>query len=233
MTARPTLLFVHGAWHGAWCWEPLLSILDARGWKTVAIDLPTVHSADKAELKMTDDAAAVTAAIDAIEGDVVVVAHSYGGIPVTQAATSPKVRHIVYIAAFVLDAGESLFGSVGSVQPDWWTIDDDGLVTAGTPGHPPRDLFFADVVSDRAAASAGLLTPQPMAAFTEELSRVAWRDRATTYVVTERDAIFPLAAQEGLAARAGSAVVHVDSSHSPFLSQPEQLAAIVETAANV
>jgi pimeloyl-ACP methyl ester carboxylesterase len=53
---RPTLLFVHGAWHGSWCWEPVRQILEERGWTTVAVDLPTVHAADKGALGMTADA---------------------------------------------------------------------------------------------------------------------------------------------------------------------------------
>src|SRR5262245_57894474 len=100
---RPTLLFVHGAWHGSWCWEPVRQILSERGWTTAAVDLPTVHAPDKAALGMAADADAVRAAIDAIDGDVVVAAHSYGGVPTTQGADADNVTHIVYISAFVLD----------------------------------------------------------------------------------------------------------------------------------
>src|SRR5579859_8217793 len=96
----PTLVFVHGAWHGSWCWEPVRQILEARGWTTAAVDLPTVHAPGKARLGMAADADAVRAAIDAIDGDVVVVAHSYGGVPATQGAGADSVAHIVYISAF-------------------------------------------------------------------------------------------------------------------------------------
>src|SRR5689334_22426352 len=75
--ARPTLLFVHGAWHGSWCWDLLRRILEERGWTTAAVDLPTVHAPDKARLGMTADADAVRTAIEAFTGEVVVVAHSY------------------------------------------------------------------------------------------------------------------------------------------------------------
>lgn len=232
MTTRPTLLFVHGAWHDPWSWSPLRKILESRGWQTEAIELPTVHAPNKADLSMSDDAGAVNSAINAIEGDVVVIAHSYGGVPVTQGAGSDKVTHIVYIAAFALDAGESLFAVTGGVQPDWWSVA-GGLVTAGTPGHAPRDLFYADVPGPLADAASDRLATQSMSAFTESVTSVAWRTTDTTYIVADDDQIVPPPAQVAWAERAGSAIRHLETSHSPFLSQPEAVADIIEAAVNV
>ena len=229
MTDRPTLLLVHGAWHGSWAWEPLQSELEARGWDVRTVDLPTVHADDPRGLHMSDDAAAVAAAIDEVGGPVAVVAHSYGGVPTTQGATSDAVVHIVYVAAFVLDEGESLLGAVGGVAPSWWVVDGP-LATAGTEAEPATGLFFADVDAAVAAAAVGRLKAQSSAAFSDEVTTVAWRDKPTTYVVTEQDAIFPLPAQEALAARSGSTVVRMDTSHSPFLSKPDELADIIEDA---
>jgi pimeloyl-ACP methyl ester carboxylesterase len=179
---------------------------------------------------MQADADAVSSAIDAIDGDVVVVAHSYGGVPVTQGASSPRVRHLVYIAAFALDAGESLLSSGGGVPPAWWHMD-GGLVSAGDSDQPPQQLFFGDVEPHLADEIATRLLPQSFQAFTDRVSTVAWRDTPSTYVITERDAVVPLSAQEAFAARSGSASPRMDTSHSPFLSQPEALATIIETAA--
>ena len=229
MSDRPTLLLVHGAWHGAWAWEPLQSELEARGWDVRTVDLPTVHADDPRGLHMTDDADAIAAAIDEIGGPVAVVAHSYGGVPTTQGATSESVVHIVYIAAFVLDAGESLLGSVGGVAPSWWVVDGP-LATAGTEAEPAAGLFFGDVDDAVAATAVGQLKAQSSAAFSDEVTAVAWRDKDTTYVITEQDVIFPLPAQEALAARSGSTAVRMDTSHSPFLSKPSELADIIENA---
>ncbi|GAA2082200.1 alpha/beta hydrolase [Microbacterium hatanonis] len=230
MSEKPTLLLVHGAWHGAWAWDPVAGILEDRGWAVERIDLPTVHADDPVGLHLSDDADAVAAAIAAIDGPVVVVAHSYGGVPTTQAATGDTVQHIVYIAAFALDEGESLLGAVGGVAPSWWVVDGP-LATAGTDDEPPVSIFFADVDADAAAAASARLKPQSVLAFQEPLTQVAWRTKPTTYIVTEQDAIFPVPAQEALAARAGSTVRRLDTSHSPFLSQPEAVADIIEEAA--
>ncbi|MFI8593221.1 alpha/beta hydrolase [Microbacterium sp. NPDC078428] len=232
MSDRTTILLVHGAWHGAWCWGPVRERLEAKGWDVVAIDLPTVHAADKAELGMADDAAAVAEAIASIEGGVTVVAHSYGGVPTTQGALDPSVHHIVYIAAFVLDEGETLLASVGGVEPDWWHIEGP-LATAGDESHPSRDLFFGDLDPAQAAWASAQLASQSARAFREPLTRVAWRDTPSTYVITEQDAIFPVVAQEALAARSGSEAHRLATSHSPFLSQPDAVVDIIERAARV
>jgi pimeloyl-ACP methyl ester carboxylesterase len=227
---RPALAFVHGAWHGSWCWEPVRQILTERGWTTTAVDLPTVHAPDKAAQGMAADAAAVRAAVDAIDGDVVVVAHSYGGVPATQGADAGNVTHIVFISAFVLDIGESLFTAVGGVQPDWWNVK-DGIAAAGTEAHPAQGLFYADLPAAEADAAAARLTTQSVRAYHDTVTATSWRGRPTTYVITEQDAIFPPQAQEALAARAGSETVRLATSHSPFLSQPVAVADIIEHAA--
>ena len=230
MATRPTLLLVHGAWHGSWAWSPLKEVLEDRGWIVETVDLPTVHSADKVGMHMQADADAVSDAVAAIDGPVVVVAHSYGGVPTTQGASAENVQHIVYIAAFVLDAGESLLGAVGGVAPDWWVVDGP-LASAGNEANPPQHLFFGDVAPELADASAAKLLDQSVLAFTDEVSNVAWASKPTTYIITEQDVIFPVVAQEALAARSGSAAPRLDTSHSPFLSQPEAVADIIEAAA--
>jgi hypothetical protein len=226
---RPTLVFVHGAWHGPWCWAPVRQILGERGWTTVAPELPTVHAAGKAALGMMADADAVRAAVDAADGDVVVVAHSYGGVPATQGAVADNVAHIVYISAFVLDIGESLVGGNG-VYPDWWNVMGD-VVAPGNADHPPQALFYGDLPAAAADAAAAQLTTQSLRAFETEVTATAWRGRPTTYLITEWDAVFPVAPQEALAGRAGSSIVRLLTSHSPFLSQPGTVADLIERAA--
>lgn len=231
MTDRPTLLLVHGAWHGAWCWTPLREVLEARGRRVETVELPTVSSPDPAGVPLRADADAVSDAIERIDGPVVVVAHSYGGVPTTMAATAASVERIVFVAAFALDAGESLLGAVGGEAPPWWVVDGP-LVSAGTPELPAEGIFFNDLSDDVARVAAARLRPQSLLAFTDAVDDVAWRSRPTTYVVTERDQAIPVFAQEAMADRAGSTVHRMDTSHSPFLSRPEELADLIEGAAS-
>jgi pimeloyl-ACP methyl ester carboxylesterase len=230
MSNDPTILLVHGAWHGAWCWDAVRTRLEAKGRTVLAIDLPTVHASNKAELGMLDDAQAVRDAVDAVDGPVVVVAHSYGGVPTTQGlAGAANVAHIVYIAAFALDAGESLLGAVGGVAPTWWMVD-GALTTAGNAAEPAESLFFNDLPDDVAHANAARLVAQATQPFSDTVTQVAWKDVPSSYLITERDTVFPLFAQEALSGRAGSAVHRLDTSHSPFLSQPDATADLIDAA---
>jgi pimeloyl-ACP methyl ester carboxylesterase len=176
---------------------------------------------------VADDAAAVRKAIEAIDGPVVVVAHSYGGIPVSVgAASQPNVPHLVYVAAFALDEGESLLGAVGGVAPNWWYLDGE-VISAGTEEVPAADIFFNDLGSEHAAIPVERLKSQSRRAFVDTLASAAWRTTPSTYVITERDNAIPVFAQEQLAARAGSTVHRIDTGHSPFLSAPEVTASLI------
>jgi len=221
MAGEPTFLLVHGAWHGAWCWDELAPRLGA----VRTVELPS-KGPDEGDLY--DDAAAVREAIDAVGGRVVVVAHSYGGAPVTEgAAGAPGLAHIVFVSAFLLDAGEALHGAVGGQDPDWWERSDDGRMV--TPLRP-EEIFYNDCDPDVAAAAAARLTAQTAKSFTDPITRTAWREATTTYVICERDNAIPVFAQEAMAARAGR-VERLNASHSPFLSRPDELAALLRSAA--
>jgi pimeloyl-ACP methyl ester carboxylesterase len=220
----PTVVLVHGAWHGPWAWSEVERQLADDGVEVRTVDLPSVGRDTGSLGDLDDDAAAVRAAIDAVDGPVVVVAHSYGGAPTTQgAAGADNVEHIVYLTAFMLDEGESLFGLVGEVAPDWWQVADDG--ESVMPGRP-EEIFFNDVAEDAASAAVAQLAPQSMAAIKAPVRAVAWRDVPTTYVICERDNAIPVPAQEMLSGRAGN-VARLDASHSPFLSRPDEVVGII------
>src|SRR5690348_15509027 len=108
MVDKPQVLLVHGAWHGSWCWDRVRAALDRQAITTTAIDLPSCGR-DPARLGgLADDAAAIAAAAAAISGDVVICAHSYGGVPLTEASLGPNVRRVVFLAAFMPTEGASL-----------------------------------------------------------------------------------------------------------------------------
>ncbi|MFR9794782.1 alpha/beta fold hydrolase [Streptomyces sp. MS06] len=215
-TSRPTLLLVHGAWHGSWCWDGLRAVLDADGWTTRTVDLPSAGR----EAGVRDDAQAVLDELKRIDGPAVVVAHSYGGIPVTQAvAEAPDVTRLVYLAAYQLDVGEGLLAYHGAPVPP-----DPGGFQPVPDGPVP--MFYADVPGPEAARAAERLVPQSTRSFSDTLTRAAWRSVPSAYVVCEHDRALPPQYQEELSAK--SDVVHrVASGHSPFLSMPVELAALL------
>jgi pimeloyl-ACP methyl ester carboxylesterase len=219
-----TLLLVHGAWHGAWAWGPLVDALDGLDVRTV--DLPSAGNDPAVLGDLHADAQTVRAALDGIEGPAVVVGHSYGGVVISEAvAADSGVAHLVYVCAFQLDEGESLLGAIGGQAPPWWEVHADH-VAASTP----EDVFYNGCPDDRTADAVARLGVQSRAAFEQPLTRAAWRDVPSTYVVCEDDHAIPLFAQELMCRRAGT-VVRMSAGHSPFLSHPAELAATLREIA--
>jgi pimeloyl-ACP methyl ester carboxylesterase len=226
--SRPIVL-VHGAWHGPWCWSKVVGPMRDRGLNVHTIKLPSSGPEPSKLADLYGDAAFVRAKLDEIDDDVVVVAHSYGGIPTTEgAAGAANVARIVYLTAFMLDEGESLFAAVGAVEPDWWIKDEQELSLV--PGRP-EELFYNDCSPEDTADAVRRLEPQSLPAMRQPLRSVAWRDVPSTYVICDQDNAIPVVAQEYMAKRAGD-VRRMDASHSPFLSRPDEVVALITELAD-
>jgi pimeloyl-ACP methyl ester carboxylesterase len=217
-----TVVFVHGAWHGAWCWERVVPRLDAAGVPSVAVDLPSVSSRDAG---LRDDAECVRDALDVLPDDAVLVGHSYGGSVVTESGTHARVAHLVYLTAFALEVGESpgvneLSGGEGNALDAAIRVG-DGVLTLD------RDLvipaLFNDCEPDIARHAVDRLRPQSLKALRDTVSVAAWREKPSTYVVCTDDRGLTPALQRSNAARIGNSI-DWPTSHSPFLSRPELVA---------
>ncbi|MDP9462978.1 MAG: alpha/beta fold hydrolase, partial [Actinomycetota bacterium] len=116
MTSSRSILLVHGAWHGAWCWAALQAELDRRGVPSYAVDLPG-HGASLLEPSdLYGDADHVGAVAERLAGDIVLVGHSYGGAVISQATTrGSNIAHLVYLTAFCLDEGEAVQAKLQSM----------------------------------------------------------------------------------------------------------------------
>jgi pimeloyl-ACP methyl ester carboxylesterase len=229
-----SVVLVHGAWHGAWCFDPVLEALAARGIDAVAVDLPG-HGDDPGPLgDLHTDAARVREVLDGLDGDCVLLGHSYGGAVITEAGVHPAVRHLVFLCAFALDAGESCMAAAvreaeelelswgeGPNLADGIEAHDDG--TSTVTREIAAQCFFHDCDPADAAAALDRLGPQPMVTLADEPRAVAWRERPSTYVVCTDDQAVPEALQRVMAKRCTSSV-DLPTSHSPFLSAPEAVA---------
>jgi pimeloyl-ACP methyl ester carboxylesterase len=218
--ANTSLLLVHGAWHGSWCWDHVRPALEKAGFVTHTIDLPS-HGGDTAVLGgLHDDAAVVRSALAGLPDELVVVAHSYGGAVVGEAlAGRSNIRQVVYLAAFMLEIGESLLGIAGGSAPPFWEATPDGRAWRALN---PEVVFYNDCSPADIEWAMNRLQPQSASSFTETLVGANWQDHPSTYIVCERDQALPVVAQEAMSKRA-SEVVRLDSGHSPFISQPDQL----------
>ncbi len=233
MTA--TVVLVHGAWHGAWCFDPVMPLLQGAGIDAIAIDLPG-HGDDPGPLgDLHGDAARVTETLDRIDGDVVLVGHSYGGAVITEAGVHPNVRHLVYLCAFAIDAGESCMSAAIELSAEHdISFDGDGPSLAdaivaqpdGTSTINPEvaaACFYDDCDPAVANAAVARLGPQPVVTLGDTPTAVAWRERPSTYAVCTDDLAVPPALQRAMAARCTTSV-EWPTSHSPFLSAPALVA---------
>ncbi|MEU7583476.1 alpha/beta hydrolase [Streptomyces sp. NPDC041068] len=220
---RPSLLLVHGSWHRSTCWAALQDALASDGWQSHALDLPSVGPQSDPTAGMHDDAEEIAARLRKIDGPVVVIAHSYGGIPATQAITdATNVVHLVYLAAYVPAEGESLNTIHGFPTPS----EEDLSGTAPVVFDDPRTSLYGDLPDDRAEHLVRQLLEQSVRAFQQQVTHAAWRNVPSTYVLCEGDQALLPALQEQMSARA-SHVERIGTGHSPFLSAPAELAALL------
>ncbi len=108
MPAVKNIVLVHGAWADGSSWSKLIPLLQAEGLHAVAVQNPLSSIAD--------DVASTNRIINAQDGPVLLIGHSYGGAVITEAGNNPKVAGLVYVAAFAPDAGETLAGLAQKVS---------------------------------------------------------------------------------------------------------------------
>ncbi|WP_161958477.1 alpha/beta fold hydrolase [Ornithinimicrobium cavernae] len=221
-----TIVLVHAAWHSPWHWHRVRAELST---PTVTVDLP---SCDGRRGDMHDDASEIRRVLDEHD-EVTVVAHSYSGVPVTEAAAGhPSVRHLVYLAAYNADLDETVAGFLPpdpaepNVRPDTdLEPTPDGLLRF----RPDRavDVLFHDCPDPRAAVRH-MRETNPVV-IGQAPRAIAWQQTPSTYAVCTADRATAVSVQRRLATRADH-VVEIDSGHSPFLARPRQVADIILAA---
>lgn len=222
-------LLVHGAFHGPWCFDPVVERLRRRGVLCTAPELPlTSLEADADVVRRTLDDVASRGT-----GPVVLLGHSYGGAVVTAAGDHPAVERLVLLAALAPDTDEPTSGGPVEISPAFLSAlrPADGGLLAVDPART-IELFYPDAAPADAAAAAARLRPGATGLPHERIERAAWRARPTCYVVCAGDPIILPSAQRALAARTGAKTVEIAGDHSPFLARPEELAELLLALAN-
>lgn len=225
---HPTLLLVHGAWHGSWAWDPLLPKLAEAGVRARTVDLPGVGRAPGRH-DLTGHVAWLRGELARSTGPVVICSHSYGGAVVSDAADGmPTVAGLVYLAAFMIEAGQSCADANKPAptppDPTLTSVRDGDYLRVPEPAA--RHMFYGDATEAQAVAAARRLTPEHVGTVTAPITRAAWRSVPSTYVVTERDAAILPEVQHRLA-RNASRTLTIDSGHSPMLTRPDELTALL------
>lgn len=222
---RATIVLVHGAWHGSWCWEFLLPELLTRARAVRMVQLPTATSAVPVGLR--EDAEHLSALLATIVGPVILCGHSYGGMVISAADTArADVRHLVYLCAYMTEAGESLESSLrhaGERRPGHWIRHFPDGSTRVDAARATR-LFYEDCPDVTRTWALAQLQPHWGRCLSDCVDSPAWQRHPSTYVACDRDQVLaPQIQRDTYSARAQHRLT-LASGHSPFLSQPQQLA---------
>jgi pimeloyl-ACP methyl ester carboxylesterase len=226
-----TFALVHGAWHGAWCWEQLTPLLQHAGHDVVTMDLPSEDGAATFDTY----ADVVCAALDGRGDDVVLVGHSYGGNTVPLVAARRPLRHLVYLCAMIPDIGRSLFDQLSDdmemLNPAYeqgLSVPDEQLRQVWTDLDLACALFYGDCGEPVAQGALNRLRPQSAYPAILPFSLAEFPAVKTTYVVCSEDQILrPEWSRRTARDRVGAELIELPGDHSPFYSRPSVLADVL------
>jgi pimeloyl-ACP methyl ester carboxylesterase len=219
------IVLVHGAWADGSSWSKVIPLLQAKGLHAVAVQNPLSSIAD--------DVASTNRLINAQDGPVLLVGHSYGGAVITEAGSNPKVAGLVYVAAFAPDEGETLgglaqkypatplFGEVQQIEDGYLMLTPKGVREDFAQDLSPAEQ---NVVLAVQGATQGAILATP-------IKTASWHSKPSWFVIASNDRAISPEQENSTAKRMGAKTLTLASSHLAMLSQPEKVAAFVIEAA--
>jgi len=233
---RPTIVLVHGDWADASSWTGVIERLQRKGFTVVAPPNPLRGPAT--------DAPYIASFLETIPGPIVLVAHSYGGFVITNAATgNPNVKALVYIDAFVPDAGQSLLDlqvdtcidpnfALDFVPSAGGVVDTYLRNEANGPYEGFSECFANGVNRNQAALLQATQRPAALAQFFQPSGPPAWESIPSWSLIGTADRVITPANQQAMSSHAGAQISTVDAGHLSLITRPNVVARLIETAAD-
>lgn len=219
-----TLVLLHGAWHGAWCWAPFLEALWGTGVRGLALDLP----AEEPDADAQRYAEVVAAAVAGADDDLVLVPHSLAGLYAPVVAERVGARGIVNLAALTPEPGSSGLTQAKAL-PGIYTVPyrtapmtrhDDG--STSVPPEIGRELMYHDVDDATAAWAQAQLRRQCWLTWTEPCAFDRWPDIAYAHVACTGDRVLDAPGMEDGASRTSAPLAWIPGGHMPMVSHPRE-----------
>ena len=225
-TERPvSIVLVHGAFVDGSGWKAVYDALSDDGYEVLVVQNPTVT--------LEGDAEATRQVIARAKHPVVLVAHSYGGAVITLAGDDPKVKSLVYIAAYEPDVGESVFDLATRPHPGEEAAPllppADGFLLVDPAKFPTS--FAADVDASTTRFMNASQVPWGLGAVQFKLTKAAWKNKPVHHMLTLEDHMVPPSLQRFMATRAKAKIVEIKSSHAVMLSHPKAVVDFIEAVA--
>jgi pimeloyl-ACP methyl ester carboxylesterase len=242
LISMATFILVHGAMHGGWCWHKLVPLLESRGHRVLAPDLPGMGEDATPLSEVTLETWAEFIARQSREAGepVILVGHSRGGTVISEAAElAPQAMlGLVYLAALLLPAGQVAFEA--AVAEDARSAAESGKgatddLSLRVEPEAARALFYNRATPEDAIWAGARLCPEPLAPNMTPLTvtRERWGRLPRAYIECLDDRALPIGLQRSMqAALPCDPVVTMDSDHSPFLCEPRALAAHLDDIAS-
>ncbi|CAA9339628.1 MAG: hypothetical protein AVDCRST_MAG56-7849 [uncultured Cytophagales bacterium] len=219
------VVLVHGAFADGSSWAKVIPVLQAKGFRVIAVQNPLTS--------LADDVAAAKRAIAMMDGPVLLVGHSWGGMVITEAGNDPKVAGLLYVAALVPNDGQSvadaLQGAPAAPGNAEYRTDAAGFQTLTAKGI---DQFFAqDVPAAERKVIFATQGPWAKKAVTDKVSRAAWKTKPSWNVIAGQDRMISPVVQRTQAKTTKATVLELNTSHVPMVSEPGKVAAFIIKAA--
>lgn len=225
-------VLVHGAFHGAWCWDKIVPLLEEDGHQVIALDLPG-HGKDStppAQVTIQSYRDAVCHVLDKLNEKVILVGHSMGGLVISSAAEKrpEKIDRLVYIASHIPDQEQSLF-QLSTNDPEALPLP---AVLSTDQSYLQLDAsvikanFYGECSDEDVALAQEKLGIQPIAPIMASVRLTKERFGSVTkiYIETLKDKAISTACQRASYTKTPCQVITMDTDHSPFFSKPLELA---------
>ncbi len=219
-----TVVLVHGAFADGSSWNRVIDKLQRQHTEVIAVQLPLTS--------LKEDVAATQRAIARAHGDVVLVGHSWGGTVISEAGNDARVKSLVYVAAFAPDSGQSTGDLAGSypAPPGSAGIAKTADGFLYLPSKSVREDFAPDIKAGEQSTLTVTQGPIRADAFAQKVTHAAWHDKPSWYVVSKNDRMINPDLERAMAKKIGAKSTEVAASHVSMVSQPEEIARVIEQA---
>jgi pimeloyl-ACP methyl ester carboxylesterase len=220
------VVLVHGAFADGSSWAKVIPILQAKGYNVVAVQNPLTS--------FGDDVAAAKRAIDAMDGPVLLVGHSYGGMVISEVGKDPKVAGLVYVAALVPEEGQNV-GDVNAPYPPGpgaaeFQLSPAGFLSLSLKGI--NEFFAQDASPEERKVIFATQVPWAASATTEKVYSPAWQTKPSWSIVATKDGMINPDLQRAKAKLIKATTIELKSNHVPMVTEPKKVATFIINAAS-
>ena len=219
------IVLVHGAFADGSSWSKVIAQLQAKGYNVIAVQNPLTS--------LHDDAAAARRVIAQMDGPVLLVAHSYGGMVISEAGNDPKVAGLLYVAALVPEEGQNA-NDVNAAMPTTgvekkFQVSPEGFVSLSLKAV--EENFVPDASPEERKIIYATQVPLHASAGEEKVLNPAWKTKPSWFIVAAQDKVINPDLERYKAKLIKATTIELKSGHVPMVTQPNKVADFIISAA--